>query len=49
LQGEGNSAAPGFGNVGIAAAALTGHNAVWHDNASGWIGMVGPAGLSGKV
>jgi hypothetical protein len=26
---------PGFGNVGIAAAARTGHNAAWHDIASG--------------
>jgi hypothetical protein len=49
LAGGGKQRAPGFGNVGIAAAALTGHNAAWHDLASGWIGVAGPAGLSGKA
>jgi hypothetical protein len=35
---------PGFGDVGIAAAAWTGHNVAWHD-----IGTGGPAELSGKA
>jgi len=31
----GRRSPPGFGNVGIAAAARTGHNVTWHDIASG--------------
>jgi hypothetical protein len=38
--------AAGFGNVGIAAAARTGHNARM---ARHRIGIAGPAGLSGKA